>query len=89
MNRTKAVREILLALGLVAFGLIILPALIYLVGQRVVGEYPAGIGGLYAALGDALLAGNVFTWILVWSPYLTVVLIRVFLALRAPRQTVN
>jgi hypothetical protein len=89
VNRTKAVREVLLALGLVAFGLIVLPALVYLVGQRVVGEYPDGLGSLYAALGDALIAGNVFAWVLVFSPYLSVVLIRLFLALRAPRQTVN
>ena len=89
MNRTKAAREILLALGLLAFGLIVLPALVYLVGQRVVGEYPDGLGGLYAALGDALITGNVFAWILVLSPYLCIVLIRLFLALREPRQTVN
>lgn len=89
MTRTKAARELLLALGLIAFGLIALPAMVYFVGQRVVGEYSDGIGGLYAAIGDALVAGNVFAWILVLSPYLGVLSIRLFLSLRQRRQNVN
>ena len=89
MNRTKLARESLLAIGLIAVGLIVLPAIVYFVGQRVIGPYSDGIGGLYAALGDALITGNVFAWILVLSPYLCILLIRCFWWLRPPRKTVN
>lgn len=89
MNRNLLARESLLALGLIAFGLIALPALVYVVGQRVVGEYSEGMAGLYAAVGDALIAGNFFAWILILSPYLCVLLIRCILWLRRPRKTVN
>ena len=89
MNRTKLAREALLALGLLAFGLIVLPALVYLVGQRVVGEYADGISGLYAAVGDALITGNAYAWVLVLSPNLCILLIRCIWWLRPSRQTVN
>jgi hypothetical protein len=89
VNAARAAREALLALGLVAFGLILLPALVYLVGQQVVGEYPDGIGGLYAAVGDALMAGNPLAWILILSPYVTIQLLRLLLRLRPSRRTVN
>ena len=82
-------QEVLLAMGLVAFGLVVLPAIVYLVGQQVVGAYPDGIGGLYAAIGDALVAGNGFAWILVLGPYLGVQLLRFCLWLRPRRPTVN
>lgn len=89
MSRTRVLREVLLALGLTAFGLIVLPALVFVVGRQVVGEYPDGIGGLYAAVGDALAAGRGFAWFLVLSPYLCVLLVRLLLRLRPARQTVN
>lgn len=89
MNRTRALRELLLALGLVAFGLIVLPALVFFVGRQVVGEYPDGISGLYAAIGNALAAGRAFAWFFVFSPYLCVLLVRLLLGLRPARQTVN
>jgi len=89
LNRTKLAREVLLALGLTAFGLIVLPALIYAVGQRLVGEYADGIAGLYAAVGDALVSGNPFAWLLILSPYLCILLIRCILWLRPSRKTVN
>jgi hypothetical protein len=89
VNRKLLAREALLALGLVAFGLIALPALVYLVGQRVVGEYSEVMAGFYAAIGDALVAGNLFAWILVLSPYLCILLIRCCFWLRPSRKTVN
>jgi hypothetical protein len=89
MNRKTLAREALLAVGLIAGGLIALPALVYLVGRSVVGAYADGMAGFYAALGDGLIAGNVFAWILILSPYFCILLIRCFLWLRPPRQTVN
>lgn len=89
MSRNKLAREALLALGLIAVGLIALPALVYFVGQRVVGVYADGMPGFYAAVGDALIAGNFFAWILILSPYICILLIRCFFWLRPSRQTVN
>ena len=37
-------RELAIAAGLLAFGLIALPFAVYIVGQRVLGEYGAGEG---------------------------------------------
>ena len=82
MEAKRALREAVLAVGLLAFGLICLPALIYVAGQLILGEYEAGIEGLYAAIGDALLAGNLFAWILVLFPYFGIQLIRFGLWIR-------
>lgn len=82
MNTTRALRELLLALGSLAFGLVALPGLVYLVGQRLVGDYPGGVAGLYAAIGDALISGNLFALILVLSPYLCIQLVRLCFRLR-------
>ena len=89
MNKTAAAREVFLALGLIAFGLIVLPAIVYLVGTKVVGPYPDGIGGLYGAIGDALAGGRAFAWLLILSPYLCFQLLRACLWLRPRRQTVT
>jgi len=87
MKPPRTLKESLLALALLAFGLICLPALIYLVGQQIVGPYDDGMLGLYEAIGNALIAGNLFAWLLVFSPYLTIVLIRLGLWLRRQRRT--
>jgi hypothetical protein len=89
MNRTTAAREVFLALGLIACGLIVLPAIVYLVGTQVVGPYSAGISGFYGAIGDALATGRAFAWLLILSPYLCFLLLRTCLWLRPSRQTVN
>jgi hypothetical protein len=75
--------------GLLAFGIIALPALVYLVGRQVVGEYAEGLGGLYAAIGDGLIAGTPVAWILILSPYATIQLVRLVVWLRPSRQTVK
>ena len=89
MKPPRTVKETLLALALLAFGLFCLPALIFLVGQQLVGEYENGLLGLYEAIADALIAGNGFAWTLIFSPYITVQLIRLSLWLRRQRQTAN
>jgi hypothetical protein len=71
-------REIAIAAGLIAFGLLVLPFAVYLVGQRMLGEYGDGEGPL--ALAESmwldLLGLRLPAWILVLSPYLTVQLAR-------------
>jgi hypothetical protein len=89
MKAPRTIRELLLALALLAFGLICLPALIFLVGQQIVGAYENGLLGLYEAIADSLVAGNGFAWILIFSPYLCVQLVRIGCWLRRQRRTAN
>jgi hypothetical protein len=71
-------REAAIAAGLLAFGLIALPFAVYVVGQRMLGEYGEAGGAL--ALAETiwldLLAFRLPAWILVLSPYLTIQLAR-------------
>jgi len=71
-------REIAIAASLLAFGLLALPFAIYLVGQRMLGEYGDGAGPLDLAesLWLDLLSLRPAAWILVLSPYLTIQLAR-------------
>ena len=71
-------REVAIAAGLLAFGLIVLPFAVYLVGQRVLGEYGEGDGALALAesIWRDLLSFRLAAWILVLSPYLTIQLAR-------------
>lgn len=89
MKPPRTIKEILLALAALAVGLIVLPALIFLVGQRLVGEYDAGLIGLYEAIGAALVEGRWYAWMMVVSPYLTLQLMRLSLWLRRHRRPVS
>jgi len=72
-------KEGILAVIWLGFGLLILPAAIYFVGQQIVGEYEAegGLRHLTTAIWSGLLRGQVGSWILVLSPYLVIQLMRV------------
>ena len=89
MKPPRVVKEMLLALGALVFGLLCLPALIFLVGQQLVGEYEAGLLGLYEAIGAALAEGKWYAWVLILWPYLTVLLLRFSLWLRRHRRPVS
>jgi hypothetical protein len=71
-------REVAIAAGLLAFGLFALPFAVYVVGQRVLGEYGEGLGPL--ALAESiwldLLSFRLPAWCLVLSPYLAIQLAR-------------
>lgn len=83
-------KEALLALALLAFGLFCLPALVYLVGQRIIGPYEGGgLYGFYEAIGFSLAAGRPAAWLLALSPYLVVQLVRFGAWLRRRRRTVT
>ena len=71
-------REAAIAAALFAFGLLALPFAIYVVGQRLLGEYGEGAGPLALAenLWLDLLALRLPAWLLVLSPYLTIQLAR-------------
>lgn len=89
MTSRRPLKEMLIALALIAFGLICLPALVYLVGQRLLGDYEAGLLGFYDATADALVAGNLYVWVLVLSPYATIQLFRLSLWIRRRRPPVT
>jgi hypothetical protein len=71
-------REATIAAVAIGFGLLVLPFAIYIVGQRLIGDY--GSDGGPMALAEAiwldLLALRLPAWLLVLSPYLTVQLAR-------------
>jgi hypothetical protein len=72
-------REATIAAAAIGFGLLVLPFAVYIVGQRLIGDYGT-TGGGPLALAEAvwldLLALRLRAWILVLSPYIAVQLIR-------------
>jgi hypothetical protein len=80
-------RELTIAAALLAAGLFVLPIGVYLVGQRLFGEYVAGGDVLTLAekiWGDFLILRPA-AWVLVLSPYLTVLLLRAIRRLWWPK----
>jgi hypothetical protein len=69
-------REVAIAAGSVLFGLIALPFAVYVVGQRLLGEYDSGVLGLAESIWRDFLALQVPAWILVLSPYIAIQLVR-------------
>lgn len=76
--RATIKREVVLAGCLLGLGLFVLPGAVYLVGQTVVGEYPADGGVLDLALNiwADMVRGNPLALVLVFSPYGIVQLLR-------------
>ncbi|HLF09740.1 MAG TPA: hypothetical protein VJA26_00880 [Gammaproteobacteria bacterium] len=72
-------KELVLAVFLLGFGLLIMPFAIYWVGQQVVGEYApdAGVFDLAEHVWWDLTQLSLPAWTLVLSPYLCVQLLRV------------
>ena len=67
----SAKREAILFAACLVFGLLILPAAIFLVGQAVFGDYGGGgIGDFYGGLQQRIRNGDLVVWFLVLSPYL-------------------
>jgi hypothetical protein len=71
-------REGLLLAIFGGFGLLVLPALVYLVGQVLLGEYRpgAGMGAFYADFYGHLAGASPWAWLLVFGPYLAIQLLR-------------
>lgn len=82
--------ELVLAITLLAFGLVGLPISIYWVGQIVIGGYEsdAGMTGLIEAVWDGLGSGSLPAWFLVLSPYIIIQLLRLALAVVRRRESV-
>lgn len=71
--------ELVLAMTLLAIGMLVLPIAVYWVGQLVIGPYEndGGVVGLIGAIWDDLGRGSPAAWILVLSPYVVIQLFRV------------
>ncbi len=71
--------ELILAMTLLAVGMLALPIAVYWVGQLVIGAYESdgGVVGLIGAIWDDLGRGSPAAWILVLSPYVVIQLFRV------------
>lgn len=80
-------REIALGGVLLLTGLVGLPLAIYLVGQRVFGEYAPGQGviDLLGAIWAEVASLNPAAWLLGLSPYLVITLLRLSRATWRPR----
>lgn len=71
--KRRATRESLLLIGLLVFGVTLLPIGVYLVGQAVFGAYGGdGIGEFMGSIAKKLLAGDRVAWFLVMSPYIAI-----------------
>lgn len=68
-KRTR--KEIGLLAGLLFFGVVLLPGVIYLVGRGIFGSYGGqGFGDFFGNLSGKIRAGDAVAWFLVLSPYL-------------------
>ncbi len=71
-------KELVLFLVLTLFGVLVLPLLVYLVGQLVFGAYEqGGFGTFYGTLHGRFRAGEGAVWFLLFSPYIVWQLLRV------------
>jgi hypothetical protein len=73
-------RETTIAAAAIGFGLFVLPFAVYVVGERLIGAYAPDGGGGALALAETiwldLLSLRLPAWILVLSPYITLLLAR-------------
>lgn len=71
-------RELVLAGSLLGLGFFVLPGAVYIVGQTVVGEYPAdgGVLALTVNIWANMVRGDPLALVLVFSPYGIVQLLR-------------
>lgn len=69
--RVLATKEVAIFTGFLFLGLIIMPIIIYNVGQGVFGTYGGlGYGGFFTTLSYEVRHGDAVAWFLVLSPYL-------------------
>lgn len=69
--KDRVTKETALFVGLLFFGMVVLPIAIYFVGQAVFGSYAGtGYGDFYSTLSGKLRQFDRVAWFLVLSPYL-------------------
>ena len=71
-------KEALLLLILFAAGIVLMPAVIYFIGQMIFGNYGGdGFGDFFGTIGKKLIAADGVAWLLVASPYLILQCLRI------------
>lgn len=79
--KQRSFKEATLFLGLLFFGLVLMPIGIYLIGQEVFGDYAGrGYSEFFGRLSGKFRGREVATWFLVLSPYLAWQVIRLTVA---------
>jgi hypothetical protein len=69
--RQRATKEVALFAGLLFIGLVVVPIIIYKVGQSVFGTYGGvGFADFFATLSGNIRGGDTVAWFLILSPYL-------------------
>ncbi len=72
-----AIREAVVFLSLLLFGVLLLPMAVYFVGQTVFGAYGgSGYGEFFGSLATKLISLEWVAWFLVLSPYLAIQTVR-------------
>jgi len=84
-------RELTIAAAAFAVGFFVLPLAIYWVGQRVLGNYATGAGALDLAdqIWSDFLALAPAAWLLIFSPYFLLQLVRLLRRLLRTRNPVK
>jgi hypothetical protein len=89
-ERSRLRFELIVASLLLAFGLFILPALIFWVGISMLGPYgnegTAGLGTFYGDFFGDLATGSIRAWSLVVGPLVIISLVRLFFLRRPGEQ---
>jgi hypothetical protein len=81
LRRQIATKETALFVGFLLFGLVLLPPLIFYVGQTVFGTYGGvGYGDFFGDISEKVRQGDWGAWFLVLSPYLGWQFLRLMLA---------
>ena len=71
-----------MCLACLLFGLLILPVLVFIVGQVIFGDFAGGgLGAFFTGIHGMLRNGNLVVWFLVLSPYLILQTLRLSLGL--------
>jgi hypothetical protein len=88
--RPWIVQELIWLLGSILGGLLVLPAMIYVVGTRMFGAYKGsgtGIGAFYSDFAHDLSMSNLPSWTLALGPLLMIYLLRLILGVLPMQST--
>jgi hypothetical protein len=76
-----ATKEIALFTGFLFFGLVVMPVIVYYVGQSVFGAYGGvGYGDFFGIISAKIRQGDFVAWFLVLAPYLSCQVLRLMAA---------
>lgn len=64
-------KEVGLFVGLLFFGLVLMPVVVFLIGESLFGTYAgSGYGGFFGMISEKIRNGDRVAWFLVLAPYL-------------------